>query len=128
MSMRSNWQTAKAEAKKLNKNAEVKFPTSADLGPLLDKFEAAKKEFDKAKNGEKNAAWAKTAETYLAAIDAAGKAAKTYLQAIPKLAATKEARELLNSRLAYGITDELVKANKDGERLKPLIVKAKAIK
>jgi len=128
MSMRSFWQTAKADAKKVNKNIEVKFPVSADLGPLLDKYEAAKKDFEKSGNGEKNAAWAKAAEAYLAAIAAAGKAAKTYLLAVPHLAVTKEAQDLLHGRLAIGITDVLVQAGKDMERLKPLIVKAKARK
>src|SRR5438477_75938 len=117
MSMRSDWQTAKADAKKANKNIEVKFPVSADLGPLLDKYEAAKKDYEKAKGGEQNAAWAKSAEAYFTAVDAAGKAIKTYLLALPRLAITKEARELLVSRLSYGKADELVKANKDAERL-----------
>ena len=128
MSMRTDWQAAKAEAKKANNNIEVKFPVSADLGPLFDKYEAAKKVYEKAKSGEQNAAWAKSAETYFAAVDAAGKAAKTYLLALPRLPITDKARQLLASRLAYGKVDELVKANKEAERLKPLIAKAKARK
>jgi hypothetical protein len=125
MSMRSDWQAAKAKAKTLNKNVEVKFPTSADLGPLLDKYEAAKKDFDKVRSGERDKAWAKSAEAYLAAVSAAGAAAKTYIAALPHLTATEEAREHLHNRLAYGLADVLVKANREGEKFKPSIKKIK---
>lgn len=128
MSMRSEWQKIKIEAKTANGNKEVKFATTEDLGPLLDKFETAEKAFEKAKEGEHNAAWAKAAEAYIAAGSAALKAGTTYQQSLPHLAITEEAKHVIDTHLVMLVMRPLTEVAKEGRRIQPLVAKAKLVK
>ena len=66
MSMRTKWQEAKAQAKRVNGGKEIKFPKDLKLGDALDKVEKLYKAYDKANDGEHDAAWAKAADAYFA--------------------------------------------------------------
>ena len=66
MGLRADWVAAKAAAKRLNNNTEVKFPAKLDLGPALDKLATAEKAYEKA-HGEYDLAWAKATDAWVAA-------------------------------------------------------------
>jgi hypothetical protein len=128
MSMRSEWQAAKAKAKTFNNGAEVKMAEKADLGKLLDAYEAAQKAYEKAQSGEMNATWAKAAEALLKAAEDANTAAVTYQQGLPKVVANDQAKHYLDTYLVMHVMAPIGKTRGDSKRLKPLIVKAKAKK
>ena len=125
MSTRTEWQTAKANAKKANGNVEVKFSVKADLGPLLDKYEAAKKVYEKLNSGDENKAWAKAAETYFAVAGEANKALATYAVDVDKLTITHDAKEVIKNALGMKIGLPLRKSVDEGNKLKTRIAKAK---
>src|SRR5262245_34016647 len=72
MSMRSDWQQAKAEAEKV---VQKGFFKGADLGPLLDKMEAAEKKIEKATDVK---AGKKAKQEFQQAAQKAAEAAGTY--------------------------------------------------
>lgn len=126
MSMRSEWQAAKANAKTFNNNVDVKFTTKEDLGKLMDAYETAEKAYDKAKGKEMNKAWAAAVETWVKAGTAVQKAAVTYQQDIHKLTTVNQvARDKLDTFLVMHVLGDVNKTVAEGKRLAKLIEKAK---
>jgi len=100
MGLRSDWVKAKAEAKKLNNKKDVPLK-SKNLGGALDTFEAAEKA--KNKTDFPGREWAKAMQAWVKAADKANTIVAGYLQALPNLAATAEAKEELKTHLTFKI-------------------------
>ena len=128
MSMRSDWQKAKDNAKKFNNGVEIKFVPDLKLGDALDKVETTGKAFEKTRSGEHNAAWAKAADAHFAAASAAKKVLVAYFQALPKLKINDVAREKLDAELTVGLMHQIGEISKEAKRIEPLLVKAGKVK
>ena len=115
MSMRSDWQKAKDNAKKFNNGVEIKFVPDLKLGDALDKVETTGKAFEKTRSGEHNAAWA-------------NKVLVAYFQALPKLKINDVAREKLDAELTVGLMHQIGEISKEAKRIEPLLVKARKVK
>ena len=125
MAFRAQWQAAKAEAKKFNNKVEPKFPKNLKLGEALDKVEAAEKAYNKAGLGERNAAWAKTADAYFAAADKAKKIIRAYAAALPAMVANSQAKLELDSVLTGKILVQIDTIMRDSVRMQPQLAKAR---
>jgi hypothetical protein len=125
MTLRTQWQTAKADAKKVNNRVEVKFPKNLRLGDALDKVEAAEKAYNKAGLGERNAAWAKTADAYFASAAAAKKIIQAYVAALPGMAINSQAKMELDSALSMKLLHQLNDIIKDGANMQAHLAKAR---
>ena len=124
MGLRSEWVAAKAPAKRLNNNTEVKFAAKSDLGPALDKLEAAEKEYEK-HAGDYDAAWAKAMDAWVAAGAAAHKIAVQYQQGLPAIVANDVAKQKLDTFLVFTVYPKTTKIVSEGKRLETRLVKAR---
>jgi hypothetical protein len=124
MGLRADWVAAKTAAKKANHNTEVKFPAKLDLGPALDKLEAAEKEYEK-HAGEYDAAWAKATDAWIAAARKANTIGVQYQQAVAGLTATDAAKAKLNNFLVMKLFKKTTKVASDGRRLEPKLAQTR---
>lgn len=127
MGLRSEWVAAKAAAKRLNNNTEVKFTAKLDLGPALDKLDAAEKEYEK-HAGDFDAAWAKATDAWVAAGAAAHKVAVAYQQSLKDLTANDVAKNKLDNFLVFTVYSKTTKIASEGKRLAKMLEKARKAK
>lgn len=128
MSDHSQWKATKAKAVKENNKKPIKFPKDMKFGAALDKVDATRKVYEKAGEKERDAAWAKAADAYFAAVAAANKAALTYQQALDGMELTPEAASTLDAELTMNYMRNLSKISKDGKRIEAQLAKARKTK
>lgn len=121
MSMRSEWTAAKAKAKKLNNNVEVKFKKDLGLGKALDKLEAAEKAHNK--KTDIGPEWAKATDAWVAAGKAANTIAITYQQQLPSLVINDVAKNELDRHIVFRILSKTTAVSKEGARLEAMLKK-----
>ena len=121
MSMHSEWTAAKAKAKRVNNNKEIKFKKDLGLGAALDKLEAAEKVHDK--KNDVGPEWAKATDAWVAAAKAAGKIAVTYQQQLESLVINDVAKRELDNHLVFQVLSKTTAVSKEGTRLEPMLKK-----
>lgn len=116
MGLRADWVAAKAAAKRLNNNTEVKFPAKLDLGPALDKLATAEKAYEKA-HGEYDLAWAKATDAWVAAGAKVSAISARYVLALDDVNATEAAKKHLRNFLTMKLIGDTAKIRLKGEQL-----------